>query len=150
MEKYYIVTPLQAQQELVNRILGHWEEYKSNVYNPDRSSALSVAAVISSWEDAMADIEAREGKRPKMVVTGANFERYEGETIDLAKSMMLDKSPCFLVFGTGWGLSASILERADYRLAPIKGTASDGHNHLSVRSAVAIYLDRLRGSLCSL
>jgi hypothetical protein len=48
----------------------------------------------------------------------------------------------FLLFGTGWGLTQEVKERADYVLAPIEGR---GYNHLSVRSAAAIILDRLLG-----
>jgi hypothetical protein len=49
-----------------------------------------------------------------------------------------------LVFGTGWGLTEEVLGRADDLLEPILGTGA--YNHLSVRSAAAIILDRLRGA----
>jgi hypothetical protein len=48
-----------------------------------------------------------------------------------------------LLFGTAWGLADEILEAADHRLAPINGKGA--YNHLAVRSAVAIILDRLLG-----
>ena len=54
-----------------------------------------------------------------------------------------DDLPTLLLFGTGWGLADSILDRVDHCLAPIRG-GSD-YNHLSVRSAAAITLDRLFG-----
>ncbi len=57
VKKYFLVTPLQAQHQLVSRILGHWEEDKSALYNPDRQDALSVAMLIKSVEDAVAWIE---------------------------------------------------------------------------------------------
>jgi len=50
--------------------------------------------------------------------------------------------PFFILFGTGWGLTQEVKESADYVLSPIEGR---GYNHLSVRSAVAIILDRLLG-----
>ncbi|HAX46903.1 MAG TPA: hypothetical protein DCX78_08785, partial [Nitrospina sp.] len=40
-----------------------------------------------------------------------------------------------------WGLEKSILTEADYVLDPIDGVGE--YNHLSVRAAVAIILDRL-------
>jgi hypothetical protein len=46
------------------------------------------------------------------------------------------------VFGTGWGLAPDITTRADAVLAPIRGAGP--YNHLSVRAACAIALDRLR------
>jgi hypothetical protein len=47
-----------------------------------------------------------------------------------------------LVFGTGWGLAAPVVEEAHAVLEPIRGPGP--WNHLSVRSACAIALDRLR------
>jgi hypothetical protein len=142
VSKYFIVTPLEAQHELVNRILGHWEEDKSAAYNPDRQDALAIAQLAKSVEDAEKKIEELEGQKPLLAVTGANFEEYEGTTKDLAHKMSIDKRPCLLLFGTGWGLNATIVDRADFRLEPIVCKNTDGYNHLSVRSAVAIYLDR--------
>ncbi len=139
---YYIVTPLKAQHGLVNRILGHWEQDQNGAYNPDRQDALSIAKVIDSVEDAMSEIEAREGVKPLLVVTGANFSEFTGTMEDLVARTHIDKRPIFLIFGTGWGLHATLLEKSDFKLDPILGKASDGYNHLSVRSAVAIYLDR--------
>jgi len=45
------------------------------------------------------------------------------------------------MFGTGFGLASEVLDKADYILDPITGV--NGYNHLPVRSAVAIILDRL-------
>ena len=141
VEKYFLVTPLKAQHELVGRILGHWKEEKSLEYNPDRQNALSIAELVNSVEDAMGEIEKKEGKRPVLAVTGANFETFDGHMPDLRSKMEIDNAPCLLVFGTGWGLHASVVEQADFKLSPITGSP-EGYNHLSVRSAVAIYLDR--------
>jgi hypothetical protein len=49
--------------------------------------------------------------------------------------------PVLLVFGTAWGLAPEVMATADFRLAPIKGTGT--YNHLAVRSAVSIILDRV-------
>jgi len=48
-----------------------------------------------------------------------------------------------VLFGTGWGLDEAVFKEADYFLDPIE--ADTGYNHLSVRSAAAIILDRLVG-----
>ena len=53
---YYIVTPLKAQHELVNRILGHWEKDKNGAYNPDRQDALAYTSVVDSIEDAVLNV----------------------------------------------------------------------------------------------
>jgi hypothetical protein len=61
----------------------------------------------------------------------------------LLKNLLKDEStPFFVLFGTGWGLTQEVRDDSDYVLAPIEGK---GYNHLSVRSAVAIILDRLLG-----
>jgi hypothetical protein len=54
-----------------------------------------------------------------------------------------ENGPFIIVFGTGHGLADEILERSDVVLEPI-GSPTEW-NHLSVRSAVAISLDRLLG-----
>ena len=147
VKKYFIITPLKAQHGLVSRILTHWEDDKASAYNPDRQDALTVATLENSIEEAEEKIIKDCGKAPLKVVTGANFDYYDGGPEDLRHKMEIDRGPYFLLFGTGWGLHASIIDRAGYRLRPIRSEFSDGYNHLSVRSAVAIYLDRLRGSL---
>lgn len=145
--KYFIVTPLQAQHELVGRILGHWEGDKSGCYNPDRKDALSIARLSKSVDDAVMSIKEAEGVEPIIVVTGANFKEFSGNENSLREKMSLDNRPCLLLFGTGWGLNAAVLDRADFSLGPIFSSAEDDYNHLSVRSAVAIYLDRIRRGL---
>ncbi|MBQ3111972.1 MAG: RNA methyltransferase, partial [Firmicutes bacterium] len=42
-----------------------------------------------------------------------------------------------------WGLTDELLDNADYRLRPVYGAGS--YNHLSVRSAASVILDRLMG-----
>lgn len=145
VKKYFIVTPFLAQRELVDSILGHWEQDKANAYNPDRQDALSIARSVISIEEAIAQITEMEGQAPLIAVTGANFDSFDGDVSQLTKKVEGSNMPCFLLFGTGWGLHPIALEKADFRLSPINSTNSDGYNHLSVRSAVAIYLDRLFG-----
>jgi hypothetical protein len=143
-KNYFIVTPLRPQHEQVARILGHWGEDKSSAYNPDRKDALAIARLVDSIEQAVENIEKMEGEKPLVAVTGANFQQDDGEVKTLINKISIDNRPLLLLFGTGWGLHASVVESADFRLAPLSGAAEDGYNHLSVRSAVAIYLDRVR------
>ena len=53
------------------------------------------------------------------------------------------RPPAMILFGTGFGLAPSVLDRADIVLNAILGPGD--YNHLSVRAAVSIILDRLRG-----
>lgn len=146
VKNYFIVTPFVAQQVLVNSILGHWEQDKANAFNPDRQDALSIARCVDSIETAIAQITELEGQAPMIAVTGANFDSFDGDVSQLTKKIEMGNMPCFLLFGTGWGLHPIALEKADFKLSPIISKNSDGYNHLSVRSAVAIYLDRMFGS----
>jgi hypothetical protein len=51
--------------------------------------------------------------------------------------------PVVILFGTAWGLSRELIQSADYILEPIFGPTP--YNHLPVRSAVAVVLDRFFG-----
>lgn len=143
VKNYFIVTPLKPQQQLVQRILDHWEKEESSVYNPDRFDALSYVKLVDSIEDAVAKIEAAEGQIPAVAITGAQFFGRCIKIEDMSLKMQIDNRPWLLLFGTGSGLHADVVETAEYKIEGISGMASDGYNHLSVRSAVAIYLDRL-------
>ncbi len=143
---YFLITPVKIQHELVKRILGHWESDKGSLYNPDRSDALALAQLVDTAEDARRIVEEKEGKAPLVVVTGAQLVAH-GDESELARRVSLDSRPILLLFGTGWGLPASFTDQADFRLGPITSRAHDGYNHLSVRSAAAIYADRLARSL---
>ena len=143
VQTYFIVTPLKAQHDLIDRILGHWKRDENGAYNPDRQNALSLAEHSESVDAALEKIEKETGKKPIFAVTGANFQQVSGTCDELKNMAQVDERPVFLLFGTGWGLHASIVERSDFMLEPLYGADPEGYNHLSVRSAVAIYLDRL-------
>jgi hypothetical protein len=140
----FLINPLEAQHQVVERILWHWKQDQSNVYNPDRSDALQNVLWAYTIAEAQEKIREREGHFPLTVVTSAQFQSCDGDVKSLLNKIFLDNRPVFLLFGTGWGLSASVVNNADFRLAPIISHNSDGYNHLSVRSAVSIYLDRIR------
>lgn len=149
-KRYFLITPIKNQQTMVKKILGFWEADSGLIYNPDRKNALSEAAVVDTIEMAIQEITETEGKAPYVVVTGANFEKYDGKEPELLTKLKEVDRPMLLLFGTGWGLTQSVTDKADFLLEPIFGIATDGYNHLSVRSAVAIYCDRLAQSARSL
>jgi hypothetical protein len=105
-----------------------------------------LARLVDRVEDAQRIIEEKEGKKPLVVATGAKIVS-DGDENALAQKVILDARPILLLFGTGWGLTASMIEQADFCLEPIYSRALDDYNHLSVRSAVAIYADRIARSL---
>ena len=112
-------------------------------YNPTRKEALTNVSVSIRLEDAMKDIERRFGEKPRTFIPDAKpFP--QSISYEQARDEIKQDGPKLLVFGTGWGLEKGIIERADVVLAPIEGGGE--YNHLPVRAAIAIILDRLLGS----
>lgn len=142
IETFYVVTPLADQQMLVTRIIDHWVSGVGAEYNPDRRDALALIRLQPSLAEAMQDLKQRHGELPKTVATSARMTRSDLSYTGLRALTRKDGS-ILLVFGTSWGLAPQIMDRADYRLAPVQGNC--GYNHLAVRSAVAIILDRMMG-----
>ncbi len=64
-----------------------------------------------------------------------------------ARSLMQveEGPPVLLLLGTSWGLAPNIIEDSDALLEPIAADPPTDYNHLSVRAACAISLDRLLG-----
>lgn len=144
VEPFYVVTPVEAQREMVGRIIHHWATEGTQRDHP-RAEAISKARLVPSLETAVADFTEVYGVQPLTVVTGANFDKDLTTFADLRQSIHGATPPgVLIVFGTGWGLTRELAESADVRLEPIRGV--DGFNHLPVRAAVAIVLDRLMGA----
>ncbi|SNB46364.1 RNA methyltransferase [Geobacter sp. DSM 9736] len=141
---YYIVTPVPEQQRLVQRVIDHWREGWGASYNPKRREALQNIVLANDLQEVETDLARRYGNKPKLITTGA---RKRGNSIgytELGRLIDDPGQPWLLVFGTGWGLTEEIMTKADFVLEPIYGRGD--YNHLSVRSAVSIILDRLLGN----
>lgn len=144
LSRYYIVTPVEEQRKLVEKIRVHWLEGWGSTYNPKRKMALETLQTEARIEDAVADIEARTGRRPKVVVTGAAGRPNSVSFAEMRKLIESDpEQPFLLLLGTGWGLIEQVFDSSDLVLEPIK--VGTDYNHLSVRSAASIMLDRLFG-----
>ena len=141
--RYYIVTPVEEQIKLVERVRAHWLEGWGATYNPKRRQALELLTLSTGLDEVVADMENRYGSPPRLVMTGAK-NRPDSTSCDRFTQDLRDPQQCWLlVFGTGWGLTEEVMTRADLILEPIRGQGE--YNHLSVRSAVSILLDRLLG-----
>lgn len=140
VDSFYVVTPLKTQQRLVERIVEHWVKGYGAEYNPTRKQALLSVRVQNYLRDVVRDISERFGETPRTVITDAKklpqSVDYQGMREEIARGGHI-----LLVFGTGWGLEKSLLDNADFILNPIDGL--NGYNHLPVRAAIAIILDRL-------
>lgn len=143
VEGYYIVTPVDAQQELTGRIIGYWQDGFGGSYNPDREEAFKTTYIVESIEKTIEDIEEKTGKKPKIVTTSAKIFPNSISYKDLSEKIFSDDEVYLLLFGTGYGLIEEVMDMSAHILEPIRGEAI--YNHLSVRSAVSIILDRLLG-----
>jgi hypothetical protein len=140
---FFIITPLESQIRLAERIIRHWVEGTGSIYNPTRKESLSLVQVSRSIEEANQEISSLWQTKVKKVVTGASPHPKNVDYEFLRELLKDEGTPFFILFGTGWGLTREVKDDSDYVLAPIEGK---GYNHLSVRSAVAIVLDRLLGN----
>jgi hypothetical protein len=141
-QRFYVVTPLADQQTLVRRIVDHWTEGFGAAHNPDRRRAMRGIRLCQTLADAAEAIRERDGQRPLVVATCAR-PGTRRMTVGRLKTLIADGRPCLLVFGTASGLAEAPLEDADEILAPIRGVGD--YNHLPVRAAAAVVLDRLVG-----
>lgn len=144
LDRFYIVTPSEEQRKLAERISGHWQQGWGADYNPDRRQALDIVTVTPSIAAAVADLQSRFGKKVRIAVTGA-AQRSGSIALAMFRTMLQESDqPYLLLLGTGWGLTDECFAAADIILEPIAGNGP--YNHLSVRSAAAIMLDRLMGT----
>lgn len=161
----YIVTPVALQQRMVYEVVEHWTQGDGSSHLR-RAEAIARVKPAASVDQVRADIAQRTGRAPVVVVTAARYapeggaepQSYAHWREVLRQAEVLgqaenggDHPPLLLVFGTGWGLAPSVLAAADVRLAPVyrdpllMAPDEAPYNHLSVRAAVAIILDRLLG-----
>ncbi len=140
---FYVITPLESQVQLVERLIHHWVEGGGAAYNPTRKEPLSLIRISRTIEEAAKEIEERWKRRVALVVTSASPHPKNIGFADFQRALEDLGRPFLMLFGTGWGITEDVKDDCDFLLEPIEGK---GYNHLSVRSAVAIILDRLFGN----
>ncbi len=140
-KRFYVINPLRDQQELAKRICRHWLRGYGARYNADRQKAMSLVSVVPTLESCMAEIQGGEGERPTLLATDARKDKRQEISYDLAREIVNSNRVVMVLFGTAWGIAKEVIGQADYLLEPIIGVSD--YNHLSVRTAAAITLDRL-------
>jgi hypothetical protein len=141
---YFIVHPVAAQRELVARICDHWENGSSGKRIPARKEALSLVRIVSSLDEAIEKLGGRENV--EVWVTAARDVAPPITLKSARERVHSEGKNVLVVFGTGWGLAPEVIQMADVVLEPIRAEVNAQYNHLSVRSACAIILDRLFGA----
>ncbi|MFP3999885.1 MAG: RNA methyltransferase [Desulfobacterales bacterium] len=141
---FYVITPLEDQRDFAGKIIDHWIKGHGAEYNPDRKEALSLIRIRKSLEQAVEEIRAKENRQVRIVATSASPAASQTGFREFQKALQCGEHAYLLALGTAWGLSDEFMQKADCRLAPIVG--NNEYNHLSVRCAASIILDRLFGS----
>ena len=144
VRRFFVVTPVRALRALAEKIIEHWEVGYGSTYNVTRKDALALVSIETDLDAVLIATEREVGVRPTLVVTSAREGGQRTSFAEFRRELETGRGPYLILFGTGWGLAPQIIDRADVFLESISGVSD--YNHLSVRSAAAIVLDRLRGS----
>ncbi|WP_437922790.1 RNA methyltransferase [Sorangium sp. So ce291] len=145
-ERLFVVHPVAAQRALAERIREHWVVGSGKRRIPDRAVALDVLTVVASLEEAYGAMSSAGREGIEIWTTAAASRGLPVTSYAASRARLAQASrPVLILFGTGWGLAPELIADADVRIEPIRAAASTGYNHLSVRAACAITLDRLLG-----
>jgi tRNA (guanine37-N1)-methyltransferase len=154
------ITPIALQREKIAHIIEVWLEEAAalaahNRASPGpglpsghRSHALAAVEARASIEEALGTIASLHGAAPLLVATSARLHAgpptLGSPELRTVLARTAPERPVALLLGTGHGLAERAISLANYVLAPVSGQGP--FNHLSVRSAAAIILDRLFGT----
>jgi hypothetical protein len=124
-------------------MIAHWTQGYGATYNPTRAEALQSIHVVEHLEAVEQDIVRRCGVAPRLIATDARWFSQCISYRALRQILWQQRDAFLLLLGTGWGLAEDVITRCEYILAPIYGLTP--YNHLPVRVAAGIMLDRLLG-----
>ncbi|EPR41675.1 tRNA (guanine-N(1)-)-methyltransferase [Desulfovibrio sp. X2] len=136
----FAATPLEDQRALAESLVAHWTTGPGAAANPDRAEALSLVRIVPDLETAVRELARETGRPPLVVATSA---RGAGTITVRGLRERLAGEAVLLLLGTGHGLAPEVLDTADFTLRPIRPFGD--YNHLPVRAAAAVLLDRLLG-----
>jgi hypothetical protein len=139
----YVVHPVAEQRQFALRVLDHWRMDHGRLYDSRRREALDLVDVVEDLDVALIAAERIARARPLLVYTSAKAD--DGTSYGQLRVRVEgnESPPIMLMFGTGFGLAPAMRERADVVLNAVRGPGE--YNHLSVRAAAGIILDRLTG-----
>lgn len=149
----YIAHPSVVTRRLAETMHSFWSDGYGAVYNPNRKEALDHVRIVSDLDAVIHDIALIDGCEPQLIATSAKPGNGRISFETFKEMLAAENGPAengqersgryLLMFGTGWGMTDELLARAQFFLEPINGPTE--YNHLSVRSACAIMLDRIFG-----
>lgn len=149
LDGLYVVQPLHDQRKILEALVSHWTQGAGGRHHPDRARALGMVRSVPSLEEAVSQMTARHGVRPRVVASSAAWPT-RGRAPRYAPPLLTPRGvrrwcaegPVLLCLGTAQGLAPEVLQTCDGMVRPIRFL---GYNHLSVRSAAAILADRILG-----
>lgn len=139
LARFYVLTPLADQLDLLRQILRHWHG------DSDRARALELVKPVANFEEMNEAAVAFHGCRPKYIASSAQWPAGKKVAPPCTPADILHisvKEPVIICLGTARGLARQALASCDAQLRPIRFI---NENHLSVRSAAAIIADRILG-----
>lgn len=143
VKKYFLIHPLEVQAQIIRKITDYWQNGYGKIYNPDRGNALERVTYMPGIAEAIEAVTKLEGQAPLTITTDARTY-LNTVSYSFARELLHEgKTPLLLLFGTGFGIEQETMNSFDYILEPVYGSCD--YNHLCVRSAAAIILDRLAG-----
>ncbi|SLM27943.1 conserved hypothetical protein [Desulfamplus magnetovallimortis] len=137
---FYVVTPLMDQQVLAHEVIDHWTSGIGGELNPFRKKALELIRVVSTFDDALSEIQAERHEEVITIATTASAYQNTIKAKEVAVHLK-ERASHVIAFGTAWGMTQDFMLSCDYIMEPVSGLT--GYNHLSVRSAVSIIMDRI-------
>lgn len=141
VNNFYIVTPYEDQQQMVQELMDHWLIGPGGEYNKKRKEALAIIRLCSDLATLYSDVTAQHQQKPTVLATCAQHHPQQVWSYNEIRLRINNGEHFLVLFGTAWGLTAEVIKKVDGLLPPIMGNSN--YNHLSVRSAAAIVLDRL-------
>ncbi|MFC1854744.1 tRNA (guanosine(37)-N1)-methyltransferase TrmD [Candidatus Dependentiae bacterium] len=144
VKNFFVVTPLLDQQSIVKEFISFWTDESGKKFNYSRFQAVSKLILCSSLDEVKERIRAQDGDLPLMITTSAKQHDHEKViTYNDQGRVWKEKKPILMVIGTGQGLEEDLVQESDFLLTSIDGMSD--YNHLSVRAATGIILDRWLG-----
>lgn len=143
-EAVYFVNPVPSQLWFAERIMTHWTAGAGADYNWTRKESMKRLRLIEDMVTLTEELEAKHHRPPVYIGTSARRTHKTITYFEARDRIEADPdTPFVITFGTGWGLHPDLMDEIDLILEPIDGPGE--YNHLSVRAAVAIIMDRLCG-----
>ncbi len=140
VKRFYIVHPVESQRRIAMRLRDFWV---SEEELPTRREALKLVAIREDLEEVYQEVAQEEGAPPLVLGTTARAHLLPYPKLSWEEARrILGERPVLVLFGTGHGMTDELLAACDALLPAVR---AGGYNHLSVRAAVAIILDRLKG-----